>query len=177
MNVLRFDSEESWVQGIVSFWRDRLRVQPRLKICLPSGHTPNPIYSAMARAVAAGQVSFREAEIFSLDEYGGLAADDPGRCANMLRSYLVDLIDLPKNRFHTIDTTASDLDKLYREYDAAIGSGFDLTLLGIGLNGHLGLNEPGSALDSPTRRVEMPTAAAIDRFCTTARTCKPRCVR
>lgn len=159
MNLLQFDSEESWGQGVASFWRDRLRTQPRLKICLASGNTPNRIYAAMARAVAEGQVSFRQAEIFALDEYGGLAQDDPGRCANMLRRFLVDSIDLPKERFHVLDTNAPNLEQVCRDYDAAIGPGFDLALLGIGLNGHLGLNEPGSPVDSPTRRVEMHPAS------------------
>jgi len=161
MNLLHFDSEESWIQGVASFWRDRLRTNPRLKMCLPSGHTPNKIYAAMARAVAEGQVSFREAEIFSLDEFGGLAADDGGRCANMLRHFLLDSIDLPKERFHAIGTNAGDLDRVCHDYDAAIGDGFDLTLLGLGLNGHLGLNEPGSPIDGITRRVELhPTTVS-----------------
>jgi 6-phosphogluconolactonase/glucosamine-6-phosphate isomerase/deaminase len=109
----------------------------------------------MTRAVAAGRVSFRQAEIFSLDEFGGLAPDDAGLCSNMLRRFLIDAVDLPKERFHALDPNAPNVDQICREYDAAIGAGFDLTLLGIGLNGHLGLNEPGSAVDSPTRRVEM----------------------
>jgi glucosamine-6-phosphate deaminase len=73
----------------------------------------------------------------------------------MLRRHLINHIDIPRDRFHWINTEAADLDSVCREYDAAIGTGFDLTLLGIGLNGHLGLNEPGSQLDSTTRRVEM----------------------
>ena len=124
-------------------------------MCLTSGHTPLKIYSAMARAASAGNVSFREAEIFSLDEYGGLPADDSGRCANMLAHYLVNHVDLPRERFHGIDTTASDLDAVCRNYDKAIGAGFDLTFLGLGMNGHLGLNEPGSTPDSTTRRVKL----------------------
>lgn len=155
MNILRFDCEEAWVNGVASLWRDRLRTNPRLRICLPSGHTPNKIYEAMGRSVAKGHVSFREAEIFALDDFGGLAADDEGRCANMLRHYLLQHVDLPKERFHFIDTEATDLEKVCRDYDAAIGVGFDLTLLGIGLNGHLGLNEPGSSPDATTHRVEM----------------------
>jgi glucosamine-6-phosphate isomerase len=155
MNLLRFDSESAWVNAIASLWRDRLRTHPRLRMCLPSGNTPNKIYAAMAESVRTGQVSFRHAEIFALDDFGGLAPDDPGRCANMLRHYLVDHIDLPKDRFHTIDTDAVDLEGICRDYDALIGDGFDLTLLGIGLNGHLGLNEPGSQPDCPTRRVPL----------------------
>ncbi len=155
MNLLCFDSESAWINGAAAFWRDRLRAKPNLRLCLTSGNTPNGIYEAMVRSVASGQASFRDAEVFALDDYGGLAPDDRGRCVNMLRRYLVDHIDLPKERFHSIDTEAPDLEKVCADYDALIGDGFDLTLLGIGLNGHLGLNEPGSAPDSLTRRVEM----------------------
>lgn len=129
-------------------------------MCLPSGHTPNPIFAEMGRSVERGEVSFRDAEIFALDDYGGLAADDPGRCRNMLQRYLLDRIDLPAERFHFIDTEAAELEKVCRDYDTLVeaAGGFDLTLLGIGLNGHLGLNEPGSAIDSTTRRVAMHEA-------------------
>jgi glucosamine-6-phosphate isomerase len=155
MNILHFDSETAWVTGVVSLWRDRLRTNPRLRICLASGSTPIKIYSGMAPLVKAELVSFRDAEIFALDDYGGLAPDDQGKCANMLRRYLVDHIDLPQERFHAIDVDSPDLEKVCREYDRLIDDGFDLALLGIGLNGHLGLNEPGSSPDSVTRRVEM----------------------
>jgi glucosamine-6-phosphate deaminase len=155
MNILKFDSEEAWVEGVATFWRDRLRYNPRLRICLPSGHTPNRIFAAMGYAVKARQVSFREAEIFCLDEFGGLAPDDQGRCANMLGRYLLLHIDLPERQFHRINIDAPDLESVCREYDQAIEPGFDLTLLGLGLNGHLGMNEPGSSADSSTRRVDL----------------------
>lgn len=155
MNLLRFDSEEAWVSAVASLWRDRLRANPHLRICLPSGNTPKRIFAEMGRAVAAGWATFQHAEVFALDDYGGLAPDDQGRCVNMLRRLLLAHIDLPQYRFHFIDTDAPDLDQLCRDYDAAIGAGFDLTLLGIGLNGHLGLNEPGTSPDSTTHRVRM----------------------
>jgi glucosamine-6-phosphate isomerase len=155
MNILRFDSETAWINAVVSLWRDRLRTNPRLRICLPSGNTPLKIYAGIAQSVKAGQASFRDAEIFALDDYGGLAAEDEGKCVNMLRRYLINHIDLPRERFHFLDVDSTDLENMCREYDRLIGDGFDLTLLGIGLNGHLGLNEPGSAPDSRTRRVEL----------------------
>jgi glucosamine-6-phosphate isomerase len=155
MHILRFDSLEPWIKTAASLWRDRVHVQPRLKICLTSGHTPNPLYTAMVASHRQGLVSFRDTELFALDEFGGLAPDDPGRCANMLRHHLVGHIDVPSNKFHTFDPDAPDLDQVCHDFDLAIGSGFDLTLLGIGLNGHLGMNEPGSASDSPTRRVDL----------------------
>ncbi|HWQ32430.1 MAG TPA: glucosamine-6-phosphate deaminase [Blastocatellia bacterium] len=155
MNILRFDSENSWVNGIASLWRDRLRLRPELKICAPSGQTPVRAFAAMARSVAAGEVSFSRAEIFLLDEFGGLDRDDAGRCENMVRRDLISHIDLPASHFHTINIDADDLNAVCRDYEAQIGAGFDLTILGIGTNGHLGMNEPGSAPDSTVRRVEL----------------------
>ncbi|HKQ38739.1 MAG TPA: glucosamine-6-phosphate deaminase [Verrucomicrobiae bacterium] len=158
MNLFKFDSETAWVNGIASLWRDRLRTNPKLRMCLPSGHTPNPIFAAMGKSVAAGQVSFKQAEIFALDEFGGLPPDDEGLCANMLQRYLLKHIDLPPQNFHRIDPNGKNV---AQEYDGFIGAGFDLTLLGIGLNGHLGMNEPGSPIDGTTRRVELhPTTVA-----------------
>jgi glucosamine-6-phosphate deaminase len=166
MHLLRFDSIESWIKTAASLWRDRLRAQPRLKLCLTSGHTPNPLYTAMVASHRQGLISFRDTEIFALDEFGGLGPDDPGRCANMLRHYLVNHIDLPNAKFHTFNPAASDLDQVCHDFDLAIDNGFDLTLLGIGLNGHLGMNEPGSPPDSPVRRVELhpQTVAAAAKY-------------
>lgn len=162
MKILRFNSESDWSTRVTDLWQERLRAKPDLRICLPSGHTPLPLFAELGRRVRAGQVSLRAAEIFALDEYGGLPAADPGRCANMLRQHLLAQVDLPPERFHWLDTTRPDLERVCAEYVAMIDpAGFDLTLLGIGLNGHLGLNEPGSAPNSTVRRVEMhPTSVA-----------------
>jgi 6-phosphogluconolactonase/glucosamine-6-phosphate isomerase/deaminase len=76
-------------------------------------------------------------------------------CVSVLRRHLLDRIDLPPHQFHCLEPHTADLDAHTSAYANSIGAGFDLVLLGIGLNGHLGLNEPGSAADSTVRRVEM----------------------
>lgn len=155
MNLLRFDSESAWIRTVCSVWRDRLRTTPDLRICLPTGTTPAGIYEEMSRSARAGLVSFERASVFALDEFGGLATDDPGRTRHTLQRQLIDGIDLPPTAFHFLDPDHPDLAQECRDYDAEIGDGFDLMLLGIGLNGHLGMNEPGSPVDSSTRRVEL----------------------
>jgi 6-phosphogluconolactonase/glucosamine-6-phosphate isomerase/deaminase len=155
MHILAFDSEEAWVAALTERLCFCLQRNPTLRLCLPSGTTPLPLYAALGTAVQKKQVSFQSAEVFMLDEYGGLAADDPGRCVNMLRHSLIEQIDLPPAQFHVLEPLAPDLARVCAEYEAQIGRGFDLTLLGIGLNGHVGLNEPGSVADSPTRRMEL----------------------
>lgn len=155
MNILRFDSAAAWLAATADLFCQRLRQNPERRLCLAAGDTPLPLYAALVAAVRRQEVTFRQAEVFALDEYGGLSADDPGRCANVLRRHLVDDIDLPPERFHFLDTLQVDLDGVCADFDARIETGFDLTLLGIGQNGHLGLNEPGSAGDSLTRRTQL----------------------
>lgn len=155
MNLLRFDSESAWVNGVCAFWKDRLRSNAHLKVCLPTGFTSAPVYAEMVRSVRAGHVSFAGASVFALDEFGGLPADDPGRTRNTLLRQLLAAVDLPTAAFHFLDPDAPDFERTCQRYDTAIGDGFDLVLLGVGLNGHLGMNEPGAAADSPTRHVDL----------------------
>ncbi len=155
MNLLHFDSERSWVDGVSALWRDRLRNTPDLKMCLPTGLTPLPVYAEMVRSARAGHVSFARASVFALDEFGGLPDDEPGRTRLTLQRLLLSQVDLPADHFHWLDADAPDSDAVCARYDAAIGAGFDLVILGIGTNGHLGMNEPGSPADSPTRRVDL----------------------
>jgi glucosamine-6-phosphate deaminase len=155
MNLLRFDSEPAWIDAVCALWRDRLRTKPDLKICLPSGTTPARIYAEMSRSARMGLVSFARASVFALDEFGGLASDDPGLTRHTLQRQLLDSIDLPSSSCHFLDPDRADVAQHCADYDETIGDGFDLMVLGIGLNGHLGMNEPGSSVDSPTRRVEL----------------------
>jgi glucosamine-6-phosphate deaminase len=166
MNLLQFDSDASWVDGVCAFWRDRLRTRPHARICLPTGLTPVPVYTQMVRSVEAGDVSFAQARLFALDEFGGLPPEDPGNTRNTLLRQLVSSVDLAEGAFRYLDAEGADVDEQCREYDRAIGEGFDLAILGIGVNGHLGMNEPGSSPDSPTRRVDLheTTIQASSRY-------------
>ena len=150
-----FESIETWAEDLARLWVERLQARPNMRICLAAGNTPVPVCEAMVRACRAEEASFSEATIFALDEYGELAPDDAGRCANMIRRCLLDHVDLPADNFHELATEAENLDQVCADYDAAIGEGFDLAILGIGLNGHLGMNEPGTSANAMTHRVEL----------------------
>jgi 6-phosphogluconolactonase/glucosamine-6-phosphate isomerase/deaminase len=85
----------------------------------------------------------------------------------MLHRYLLKHIDLPAQQFHRIDPNAKNI---AQDYDRLIADGFDLALLGIGLNGHLGMNEPGSPIDGTTHRVDLHpiTVASSAKYLTHA---------
>ena len=159
MEVQTFANPKAWRGELARLWMKRIQAQPDMRICLAAGNTPEPVCREMARLQQAGEVSFREAQIFVLDEYGEVPPENPGRCANMIRHYLVDHVDLPAEQFHFLATESDELDTMCAQFDAAIGEGFDLAILGVGLNGHLGMNEPGTAPDTTTHRVELHTSS------------------
>jgi glucosamine-6-phosphate deaminase len=165
VKLLRGGSTEAWAALVADLFIERLRARPALRVCLPTGLTPVPIYDRIAAAVAGGEVSFAGAEVFLLDEFGGVDPQDAGRCDQMLQRFLLSRIDLSPARFHRLDLTG-DIDAVCRAYERAIGDGCDLTLLGIGTNGHVGMNEPGTPAASLTRRVTLApdTIAASARY-------------
>jgi glucosamine-6-phosphate deaminase len=167
MKVVRAGTTDEWVADVADRFVERLRTRPGLRVCLPTGLTPVRIYERVAEAVERGEATFRSAEVMLLDEFGGVAPDDPGRCDQMLRRFLLDHVDLPPDRFHGFDLER-DVEQVCRDMEALVGAGVDLTLLGIGTNGHIGMNEPGSTADSLTRRVTLApeTVASSARYFT-----------
>jgi glucosamine-6-phosphate deaminase len=140
---------------------ERLSDQPDLRMCLPTGNTPAPVYREVSP-----RSDFSRSTIFLLDEFG-LPSDDPARCDSMLRRDLLDLLDRPPAAFEALDPQAEDSGAECDRYEMAIAAGgLDLTLLGLGSNGHLGLNEPGCGPDCPTRKVKLSpeTAAGMGRY-------------
>ncbi len=96
----------------------------------------------------------------------GLPPGDPARCDTRLRAQLLDRLPVPPAVVHTIEVDAPDLDVAVARH-AAAASDLDLVVLGLGMNGHVGFNEPGSRPDSPTRIVRLAASsrqAAMARY-------------
>ena len=110
-------------------------------------------------------MSFARSHVFALDEFGGLAGTDPGRTTHTLQRQLMDALDLARSAFHFLDPDMADIQHC-TDYDAAIGAGLDLMLLGIGLNGHLGMNDPvhGGQPDPPCRTARDSTVQSAARY-------------
>jgi len=146
-----------------------LAARPAAVLALPVGATPRPVYAELRRRHRAGALSFARATTFSLDEYVGIAPDDPRSFHHTLRDELYDHVDLRPEHIHGPDGAAADLDAAAAGYEQAIAGtgGIDLALLGIGGNGHIAFNEPGSPFASRTRVVALAAdtrAAAAASF-------------
>lgn len=133
---------------------DRL---PRPVLGLATGSSPRPVYRAIAQRVRDGVLSLVHARAFLLDEYLGLPADHPQSYRAEIERELVERTDLPSTAVQSLDGTAGDVEAECAAYERAIhdAGGVDLQLLGIGTDGHIGFNEPGSPLDSRTRRMRL----------------------
>lgn len=129
----------------------RSRAAPVLGVA--TGSSPLAVYDELARRHRQQGLSFARARAFMLDEYVGLAADHPERYRNVIEVELASRVDLAPGAVHGPDGLADDLPAACAEYEAAIAEagGVDLQLLGIGSDGHIAFNEPGSSLSSRTR--------------------------
>lgn len=127
--------------------------KPDAVLGLATGSSPLGVYDELAARHRAGEVSFAGASAFLLDEYVGLAADHPQGYRNVIQRELVDKVDLDPARVHGPDGLASDIPLACARYEQAIvdAGGVDVQLLGIGTDGHIAFNEPGSSLASKTR--------------------------
>lgn len=120
---------------------------------LATGSTPGPLYAELTRRHREDGLIFAHARAFLLDEYVGLPPGHPESYAAVIRREVTDHLDLPTGAVHGPDGTADDPVAECARYEQAIldAGGIDVQIAGIGANGHIAFNEPGSALTSLTR--------------------------
>jgi len=143
----------------------RLLAKPTSVLALPTGRTPIGMYRFLAEMCRQGQISFHSATTFNLDEFVGLEPSHPGSYHTYMRRHLLDHVDADPARVHIPAGDAPCLDCECDRYESEISraGGLDLAVLGIGENGHIGFNEPGSPLDSRTRVVALtPSSRAAN---------------
>ncbi|WP_456825907.1 glucosamine-6-phosphate deaminase [Cellulomonas sp. P5_E12] len=130
-----------------------VRAQPDAVLGLATGSSPLAVYDELARRYTEHGLSFARTRAFMLDEYVGLAADHPERYRNVIETEIASRVDFAPGAVQGPDGLAEDLVAACAAYEDAIAAvgGVDLQLLGIGTDGHIAFNEPGSSLASRTR--------------------------
>ncbi|MGI5876683.1 MAG: glucosamine-6-phosphate deaminase [Dethiobacteria bacterium] len=135
---------------------------------LATGSTPEGMYSQLVQMNREGIVDFSEVVTFNLDEYLGLAPEHPQSYHFYMHSRFLDHINIDPQNIHILSGVAENVEQVCREYDQKIkdAGGIDLQILGIGVNGHIGFNEPGSFLKIQTHLMELTeeTIIANSRF-------------
>ena len=124
------------------------------RLGLTTGSAPASLYTRLKRAYDEGRVSFRNVEVYSIDEYYPYGKDEPQSRNMRLRSALLDGIDIPEENIHIPDGSVPQerISEYCAEYDKAF-RGLDLLVIGMGEQGQIGFNEAGTSLKSRTRTV------------------------
>lgn len=126
---------------------------PSAVLGLATGRTMDQVYKLLVAQYQAGKIDFSKVTTFNLDEYIGLPANDPNSYHTYMDKQLFSHVNIDKSKTHIPDGLAADLELECRKYEDEIQrcGGIDLQILGIGKAGHIGFNEPLSALRSRTR--------------------------
>jgi len=129
-----------------------LLIKANSNVALPTGKTPRYMYKRLVDFCKTGLVDFAEARFFSLDELLGLERGDPRLFSAQLRREFWEHLDLRSGQIYTLNSLPPDPEGECLRYEEAIRctGGLDLAILGLGINGHIAFNEPGTPWESLT---------------------------
>jgi glucosamine-6-phosphate deaminase len=161
--VVRSSAQEA-SKVVAEQFAGQIRHQNESVLGLATGGTPIETYRQLIQMNRRGEADFRSVITFNLDEYIGLAGDHPQSYRAFMNANLFDQIDIRMDRTFVPDGCVKDVPGHCADYEAKIkaAGGIDLQLLGLGHNGHIAFNEPGSPASSRTRQVDL-TAETIEK--------------
>ncbi|MBQ1566302.1 MAG: glucosamine-6-phosphate deaminase [Erysipelotrichaceae bacterium] len=138
-------------------------IKPGKVLGLATGSTPLGLYAKMVEDHKQNGTSYKEIKSFNLDEYVGLPKTHPESYYAFMHRNLFDQIDIPEENTHVPSGLGEDLEAQAREYDEMIAeSPVDIQLLGIGSDGHIAFNEPGTPFDSGTHVTDLAESTIKD---------------
>jgi glucosamine-6-phosphate deaminase len=155
-------------RSVAQIIADAVRSNPQIVLGLATGGTPLEAYRELIRMHREAELDFSDVHSFNLDEYLGLSPEHPQSYRFFMQQHLFDHINIDSAHARVPNGLVTDVLTHAQEYEQQIraAGGIDMQLLGIGSNGHIAFNEPGSAIDSRTREIDLTadTIQANSRF-------------
>ena len=160
MTIQQFNDAGALASALASRILESLRRAPGLVLGLPTGRTPLALYRELREQSARTHADWSRTRTFNLDEFAGLGGADPGSYRAFMQAELFDHVSLDLAHVDMPDGRAADLAAECGRYEQAIAAagGIDLLVLGIGVNGHIGFNEPAEGLQARTHVAELQEA-------------------
>lgn len=157
MEIKVFNTAAEVAEFVSSQINNKVSTKKDAVLGLATGRTMDAIYHRLVKEALQKNIDYSQVRGFAVDEYIGLVKDSAHSYEKYLNLHLYEHLNFNKENTHIPATRSDDIDQACADYESIIQSvgGIDLQLLGIGLNGHIGLNEPGSCIESRTRVVAL----------------------
>lgn len=160
MRIKAFSSNLELYEHAAQVVADFIRDKEAATLALAAGQTPTPLYERLIKKKREG-LNLSKITTFNLDEFCGIAKTHPASFASYMNENFLKSLQLPSSHIHSLDGMTTDWRAECEKYEQKIiaAGGLDLAILGLGRNGHIAFNEPGTPLDSITRRVELTSSS------------------
>lgn len=147
MRVEIFKDYQELSDAAASAIINQVKLKPNSVLCFASGDTPKLALHKTVERAKKEDINFSRIFFIDLDEWVGIAPDEPGNCGNFFREIFLSPLKISEDQYHLFNGMATDLDQECKEMDEVIlkKGGIDLMLVGLGMNGHIGFNEPGTS--------------------------------
>jgi glucosamine-6-phosphate deaminase len=164
VEVIVTDDYDSLSKMAAQFVIDLLNRKPNAVLGLATGSTPVGLYRELVARYCEHKIDFSQVTTFNLDEYVGLSSDHPQSYSHFMRQHLFEHINIPEQAIHVPNGTTTNHEAFCQWYEGEIQrlGGIDVQILGIGSDGHIAFNEPGSSLGSRTRLKTLMEQTVLD---------------
>ena len=168
MRIIKADNYDEMSQIAAEIFISKIKQKPDAVLGLATGSTPLGLYKNLIEDHQKNGTSYQQIHTVNLDEYIGLSKDNPNSYHSYMMNNLFKYLDIPQNHIHLPHGDAVDLLQECERYETIINDlgNVELQVLGIGKNGHIGFNEPGTPFSSKTHIIELKesTRQANARF-------------
>ena len=150
MEIIISKSKKESIKKAVSIISNLIKKKPKSVLGLATGNTVIPLYKELIKKHKKNEINFFKVSTFNLDEYSDLSENDKKSFHYFMNKYFFNHVNIDKKNIHFPGSNFGNYEKEIKKL-----GGIDLQILGIGHNGHIGFNEPGSSFHSKTRKIKL----------------------
>lgn len=163
MEIFKYKNYDEVSKAASVFVIREMIKKPNLILGLATGSSPIGLYKYLVESYQNSIISFRNVKTYNLDEYVGIAKSHPQSYYSFMQEHLFKYVDIQPENIHIPSSEAEEISTAAEAYNKKLfGNQRDLQILGIGQNGHIGFNEPGSRLENQTFIVELSHQTRLD---------------
>ena len=157
MQIIRFKNHEGLSGYMADFVANSIKNKPNLVLCMASGSTPALACDLLVQKLKDGKVDHSKFTFLGLDEWVGLPPTNTGSCHYFFHTKIFEPLQLNPSQYHLFNALSPDLASECKKMDRVIKEkgGIDIMIVGIGMNGHIGFNEPGTSFRSLSHVAEL----------------------